>query len=210
METEADPPAIVLDFGEAVRILMVALKIEPTARSAFTARVRQLQRMGLLKREGARAYERFRYGVPELALLATAFRMMSAFMLPILAVRYLTERSKDIVPALVAALDEEDARNRFRGETSARVPILTIEGIALSRLGQKTASDSRYDGPLGKVVAASENAKLASVLGETMTDSVMIDARSFMPSLVREVRMLDYVSNEQIADDVDRLRFMAI
>lgn len=43
-----------------------------------------------------------------------------------------------------------------------------------------------------------------------MTDDVMIDARSFMPGLVNEVRALDYVSDEQIADDVDRLRFMAM
>lgn len=210
MQAQADPPAVRLEFSEAVRILMVALGVEPTARSAFISRVRQLQRMGLLKREGGRTYERFSYGLPELARLAMAFRMMSAFMLPIVAVRYLTERWSDIVPGLIAALDEDDALDRWGSEPPARVPMLAIEGVALSRLGQKAASDSRYDGPLGKVLAAAENAELASVLGETMTDGVMIDARSFMPTLIHEVRTLEYVSDEQIADDVDRLRFTAL
>lgn len=105
---------------------------------------------------------------------------------------------------------EDDALDRWGSEPPARVPMLAIEGVALSRLGQKAASDSRYDGPLGKVLAAAENAELASVLGETMTDGVMIDARSFMPTLIHEVRTLEYVSDEQIADDVDRLRFTAL
>ena len=210
METQADPPAIRLEFSEAVRILMVALEIEPTARSAFISRVRQLLRMGLLKREGGRTYERFSYGLPELARLAMAFRMMSAFMLPIVAVRYLTERWSDIVPSLVSALDGGDADDRWGGEPPARVPMVAIEGVALSRLGQKAASDSRYDGPLGRVLAVAENAEIASVLGEMMTDGMMVDARSFMPGLVHELRALDYVSGEQIADDVDRLRFMAV
>lgn len=166
--------------------------------------------MGLPKREGGRTYERFSYGLPELARLSMAFRMMSAFMLPIVAVRYLTERWPDIVPGLIAALDEGDARGRWGSGPAARFPIVAIEGVALSRLGQKAASDSRYDGPLGKVLAAFENAELASILGGTMTDGVMIDARSFMPGLVNEVRALDYVSDEQIADDVDRLGFIAM
>lgn len=114
--------------------------------------------MGLPKREGGRTYERFSYGLPELARLSMAFRMMSAFMLPIVAVRYRTERLPDIVPGLIAALDEGDTRDRWDSGPAARLPIVAIEGVALSRLGQKAASDSRYDGALGKVLAAFENA----------------------------------------------------
>lgn len=210
METQADPPAIRLDFSEALRILMAALGMEGVTRSAFQSRVRQLLRMGLLKRGEGRTYERFSYGVPELARLAVTFRMMSAFMLPNVAVRYATERWGDIVPALIGALDEADAKSRWSNDQLPRTPVLAIEGVALSRLGQKTATDSRYDGPLGRVIAHAGDADLTRVLAGTMTEGVVIDARSFMPRLVQEVRRLDYVSDAQVEDELDRLRFSAL
>lgn len=210
MATQSNPPAIRLDFSEALRVLMVALGMEGVTRSAFQSRVRQLQRMGLLKRGEGRTYERFSYGLPELARMAIAFRMMSAFMLPSVAVRYATERWADIVPALIGGLDEADARDRWSGARATHTPVLVIEGVALSRLGQKAASDSRYDGPLGRVIAHAGETGLIGVLAATMNEGVVIDTRSFMSRLVGELRGLDYVSDAQIADEVDRLRFSAL
>lgn len=210
MATQTDPPAIRLDFSEALRVLMVALGMEGVTRSAFQSRVRQLQRMGLLKRGEGRTYERFSYGLPELARMAIAFRMMSAFMLPSVAVRYATERWADIVPALIGGLNEADAQDRWSADPPPPTPVLAIEGVALSRLGQKAASDSRYDGPLGRVVAVAGATELTSVLASIMTKGAVIDTRSFMPRLLQEVRDLDYVSDAQIADEVDRLRFSAL
>jgi uncharacterized protein YfeS len=43
-----------------------------------------------------------------------------------------------------------------------------------------------------------------------MTEGVVIDTRSFMSRLIEELRGLDYVSEAQIADEVDRLRFSAL
>ncbi|WBH15823.1 hypothetical protein [Sphingomonas radiodurans] len=209
MATQDDTPAILLDFSEALRVLMSALGMEGVTRSAFQSRVRQLQRMGLLSREEGRTYERFSYGLLELARMAIAFRMMSAFMLPSVAVRYATERWAEIVPSLIGGLDEADARNRWSGDSARHTPVLAIEGVALSRLGQKAASDSRYDGPLGRVIAHSGETDLIGVLTTTMTEGVVIDTRSFMSRLVGELRRLDYVSEAQVANEVDRLRFSA-
>lgn len=210
METEAQPPAIRIDFSEALRILIVALGMEDVPRSAFQSRVRQLLRMGLLKRGEGRTYERFSYGLAELARLAVTFRMMSAFMLPNIAVRYATERWADVVTALVGALDEADGQDRWSNAQRLQTPVLAIEGMALSRLGQKTATDSRYDGPLGRVIALGGEANLIGVMGQTMTEGVVIDARSFMPRLVQELRLLDYISDAQVGDELDRLRLSAL
>lgn len=207
MQIRTDAHAIQLDFNEVIRVLMLALEIDPAARSAVQARVRQLQRMGLSKRSGGRAYERFTYGLVELATLATAFRLMAAFVLPIVAVRFLTERWADFVPALVSGVAHIDGADQPNvGETDSG-PLVAIEGVALSRLGQKAATDSRYDGPLGRIDRHAGSAILDDVFGTAMVGGVVIDTRTYMAGLISALAALDFVSTAQIADEIDRLRF---
>ncbi|CAN5598402.1 hypothetical protein BH10PSE14_BH10PSE14_35220 [soil metagenome] len=210
MQNRTDAHAIQLDFNEAIRILMLALEIDPAARSAVQARVRQLQRMGLSKRPEGRAYERFTYGLLELATLATAFRLMAAFVLPIVAVRLLTERWADFVPALVSGVADADVEYEWGAGETDQGPLIAIEGVSLSRLGQKTATDSRYDGPLGRIDRHAGNAMMDDVFGATMVGGVVIDTRSYMVGLAGNLAALDFVSTAQIADEIDRLRFSVL
>lgn len=188
---------------------MCALGQPEEARSAFQARIRQLQRIGLLKKPDGKAYERFTYGLVELAALATAFRLMAAFMLPSLAVRYLTERWGDFVPALLGGLGGELAGDRW-GDDTYTERYIAIEGVALARLGQKGANDTRYDGPLGLVVAYVGEATLDRVSETGVPQGVVVATRGYMTALVSELRKLDFLSSEQIADEIDRLRFSAL
>ena len=210
MQYRTDAHAIQLDFNEAIRVLMLALEIDPAARSAVQARVRQLQRMGMSKRSAGRAYERFTYGLVELAMIATAFRLMAAFVLPIVAVRLLSERWADFVPALVSGVGHADADGLLTVEEADDGPLIAIEGVALSRLGQKTATDSRYDGPLGRVDRHAASAILDDVFGSTMVGGVVIDTRTYMVGLTGNLAALEFVSTAQIADEIDRLRFSAL
>jgi hypothetical protein len=206
--------AIRLSFGEAIRILMAVLEIEPTdaARSAFGSRVRQLQRMGLLGRSGDKSYERFTYGLVELARLATTFRLMTAFMLPSVAKRFVTERWADILPGVVAGIGDA-APHDFWSERDGAAPdrpVVVIEGVSLAELGQKTTSDPRYDGPLGMIA-------LLPAIGMPSADSerpivagAMIDTRPYMTKLVEALLALEAVSEARVADEIDRLRFSAL
>ncbi len=189
---------------------MAALEQPESARSAFQARIRQLQRIGLLKKPDGKAYERFSYGLVELAALATAFRLMAAFMLPIVAVRYVSERWADFIPALVAGLGPDHARSRWGEGQPLDASFVAIEGVALARLGQKAASDTRYDGPLGLITCHPDNDALSKVWGETTRQGIVFDTRPYMSALITNLATLETVSEEQVADEIDRLRFSAL
>jgi hypothetical protein len=210
MSGRVQPPAIRLGYEEATTLLMEALVQPESARSAFQARIRQLQRIGLLKKPDSKAYERFSYGLVELAALATAFRLMAAFMLPIVAVRYVSERWADFLPALVAGLGSDYAHSRWDEGQPFDVSFVAIEGVALARLGQKAASDTRYDGPLGQVSCHPDNDALGKLWSETTPQGILVDTRPYMAALIAKLAAVETVSDEQIADEIDRLRFSAL
>ena len=209
MALNRNEASIRLSYGAAIDVLMQTLDTDAEARSAFAARVRQLQRVGLCKPTGS--YNRFTYGLVELAAIATAFQMMSAFMLPIVAVRFLNERWSIFVPPLVAGTGDAMGRAfwRERDVPQPDTPIIFMEGVALSRLGQKSASDSRYDGPLGKTMALSPGDVIGRAFG-TVTAGVMIDTRSYMPRLIGALEATEPVSRRQLEDEIDRLRYSAL
>jgi hypothetical protein len=209
MSGRAQPPAIRLTYEEATTLLMEALEQPDGARSAFQARIRQLQRIGLLKDTGGKAYARFTYGLVELAILATAFRLMAAFMLPVVAVRHLDERWAEFVPALLSGMGDY-GRSRWDQDTPCAGPFVAIEGTALSRLGQKGASDTRYDGPLGAIRCIGASDHVETVWKAAAAQGVLIDTRTYIAPLVAKLAELETVSSRQLADEIDRLRFSGL
>ena len=205
MSGRAQPQAIRLGYEEATTLLMEALEQPEGARSAFQARIRQLQRIGLLKKPNGKAYERFSYGLVGLAALATAFRLMAAFILPIVAVRHINERWADFVPALLSGIGEQ-GRSRW-DHTPPAGRFVAIEGTALARLGQKGASDTRYDGPLGAIRCIGDSDPVETIWNASAAQGVLIDTRAYMAPLVAKLGDLETVSSRQLADEIDRLRF---
>ena len=190
-----------ISFADARDLLLEILGLDPDAQPAMRARIRQLQKLGLDQLEAR--YARRDYGLTELTKLATAFRLMQAFMLPSIAVRYLTERWSDFVPALLAGIDHDFASELGVRRLIPATPLVLIEGIALNRFGQKGANDARYDGPLGMIICLpAENAKLEV---QKPASGLLLDTRSFMPALLNGLQIKAALSGRQLAHEIDRL-----
>ena len=190
-----------LAFASVRDLLLETLGLDSEAKPAMRARIRQLQNLGLAA--SAMPYARHDYGLVELARLAAAFRMMQAFMLPIVAVRYLTERWEDFVPALIAGIGADLVREFDAVVPVGGKPLVLIEGIALSRFGQKSANDKRYDGPLGRIELLTSDASMFE--SPPIASSLLLDTRSFMPGLVRGLQNRGAISERQIAHEIARL-----
>lgn len=195
---------ITLTFTDAVTVLMDACGIPPAGRKAFEARVRHLQRLGLPARTSDQKMSRIDYGIAELAAFATAFRLMAAFLIPVLAVRYVTERWDQLAPFALAGAREAlpaDYLIRRRVEACA---IAIFEGNALADLGQKGRLDERYVGPLGRIVVADPaSADLAAMTGGA---ALLIDSRTYMPLIVERVADLALATDADLMGELDRLR----
>ena len=186
---------------------MAACGIAPSARTAFDARIRQLQRLGVPQRDDANT-GRIDYGVAELAGLATAVRLMAAFMVPSLAARYVTERWAVLVPALMAgagsALPADYVARRSIGETT----IFAIAAGALSDLGRQKRHDERYTGALGELVLV-DRAALPETIDGFGGAGLVIDTATYMPVIVDGFAAAAMATNSELAHQLDRLRFYA-
>lgn len=202
---ESADRAVEMSFPETTDVLMAACGAEPGARSAFAARVRHLQRLGLPPRGGLPANARLVYGLAEMAAIATAFRLMDAFLLPTIASRYVLERWTELTPWLVAgAVDELPAGYAVRRPlTGGRH--LVLQGSALAELGRKAAHEGRYDGRLGKV-SLHGDAVAAVIAAAAGGAGTVVDSASFMPALVAAMRRKPDVSAEHLVHELDRLR----
>lgn len=195
--------AINLSFSNAVTVLMIACEVPPSGRSAFEARIRLLQRSGVPVRTPDQRMSRIDYGIAELAALATAFKLMAAFMTPALAARYVTERWQQLAPFALAG-----ARDAFPPDYLFRRPISTgsiavFEGNALADMGQKERHDPRYAGELGNVTVTNAAclAPLANKVG------VFIDSSTFMPAIVTHAVEVAMATDAELATELDMLRF---
>lgn len=195
--------AINLSFSQAVTVLMDACGVELSGRSAFEARVRLLQRIGVPPRTPEQRMSRIDYGISELAALATAFKLMAAFMTPALAARYVTEHWHVLAPFALAG-----ARDAFPSGYLARRPITVgsiavFEGNALADMGQKDRHDPRYAGSLGRVTIT-DAAKLAAL---AYGAGLLIDSSAFMPVIVSKAAKLAMATDADLAAELDMLRF---
>ncbi|WP_242154036.1 hypothetical protein [Sphingomonas sp. BAUL-RG-20F-R05-02] len=187
-------------------LLMRACGIGPSALTAFEARVRQLQRLGLLRDEGVRAAGRLDYGILELAALATAMRLMAAFMVPSLAARHVTERWGTLVPALLAG-----ARTALPKDYVARRPleegtIIVIQGSALADMGQRGQHGERYVGDIGDAVVSDRTA-LSAAMKSLGGAAILLDTATYMPAIVNGFAQATMATVSELSHELDRLRF---
>ena len=206
MQTSRDL-AINLSFSDAVTVLMEACCVPPPVRKAFEARIRHLQRLGIPARPADERNSRITYGIVELAMLATTFRLMAAFMIPVLAVRYVNERWAELAPFTLAG-----ARDVLPEAYLARRPmtggtVAVIEGNALADLGQKGRLDERYAGALGEVLVV--DADTRDIVLRVRGAGTVIDSRTYMPVIVTRTVELAMATDADLAMELDRLRFVA-
>lgn len=199
---------IALSFTDALNVLMNACSVPRTGRTAFEARVRHLQRLGLPARGPDDHGARIAYGIPELAGLATAFRFMAAFLPPALAVRYVVERWADLAPFVLAGAREALPASYLMRRSIGNGTIAIIAGNALADLGHKGRHDERNAGPLGRlVIVGSDEPDIISIVGGA---GLLIDSRTYMPALVTTVAACATATDADLADELDRLRFAPI
>lgn len=194
-----------LSFADAITVLMEACSITPEARSAFDARVRHLQRLGVPER-GEDGAGRLRYGIAELAALATAVRLMDAFMAPALAARYVTERWASLAPFVLAG-----AREALPESYVARRPIppktfAVFRANALAMLGKRRQHDERGDEPLGSIRICDE-AQATAITDAVDGAGLVLDSRTFMPAIVRRWAELLSATEAELSSELDQLRF---
>lgn len=185
---------------------MSACGIDPSARTAFDARIRQLQRIGVPRHDDKRPAGRLDYGIVELAALATATRLMAAFMVPSLAARYVTERWKTLAPALLAG-----ARAALPATYLARRPlsdetIIVMEATALADLGRQGQHDERYTGALGDLIAV-DLAALQNAVRKIGGAGLVLDAAGYMPGIVEGFSQETMATEQELFHELDRLRF---
>lgn len=199
---------VALRHAQAIHLLMTACGIDPSARTAFDARIRQLQRLGMSRRDYAVPAGRIDYGIVELGGLATAVRLMAAFMVPSLAARYVTERWTVLVPALMAgagsALPTEYVVRRSIGKAT----MIVIAGGALSDLGRQKRHDERYTGALSDLILT-DRAVLADTMEELGGAGLAIDTATYMPAIVKGFAAETMATSHELAHQLDRLRFSA-
>jgi len=187
-------------------VLLEACGIASDARAAFDARVRHLQKLGVPHR-GEDGGGRFRYGISELAALATAVRLMDAFMAPALAARYVTERWNELSPFVLAgargALPESYiARRSIPTETFA-----VFRANALAMLGKRRQHDERGDEPLGSIRIC-EKARAAAITDAVDGAGLVLDSRTYMPTIVNRWAELLSATETELGSELDRLRFV--
>lgn len=200
----APTPRLTLRYAQAVTVLMAACRIDPTARTAFEARIRQLQRLGVPPRVD-RQESGPTYGLAELAAFATAIRLMAAFMVPSLAARYVTESWGTLAPALLAG-----ARGALSESYVARRPlidetVIVVAASALDDLGRQGRHDERYGGALGEVVLLSPSSAIEAV--GKLDGGVVIDTTTFMPILLAGFVEATIATEQNAAHELDLLRF---
>lgn len=197
-------PRLALSFGNTLDVLMAACRVDSDGRETLGSRVRQLQRLGLPRL--APPEGRPSYGLLEIVELATAMRLMAAFMMPTLAARYVLERW-DVLSECVLAGAKGDIPTSYLERRPIRpVTLLVIEGSALADLGRKGKHDDRYVGPLGNVTAT-DPGSLEAALATTDGAAAILDSRTYMPAVLNRFRDRAAATETELAYELDRLRF---
>lgn len=185
-------------------MLIAACGIDNDAQTAFEARIRQLQRLGVPAGMNTPA-GRPEYGLAELAAFATAIRLMAAFMVPSLAARYAMEYWPMLAPALLAG-----AREALPASYLARRPLgdetlIVIAPSALDELGRQGRHDERYGGALGAVMVLPPPESIDAI--RETGGAIVLDTTHFMPTLVAGYADAAVATGQDLAHELDLLRF---
>ncbi|MBN8816534.1 MAG: hypothetical protein J0J06_13930 [Sphingomonas sp.] len=194
-----------LTFADSVTVLMDACGLPVSARTAFDARLRQLQRHGVPVRDDATS--RIRYGIAELAAFATATKLMDAFMVPALAARYVVERWPELAPCMLAG-----AKNALPAGYLARRSIpsesfAVFGSNALAQMGKRHRHDERYVEPLGTVRVIDER-RAAATAAAAGGAGLVLDSAMYMPTIVRQWAERLSATETEVSAELDRLRFV--
>lgn len=176
------------------------------ALSALDARIRQLQKQGITARRENEKFVRLEYGLVEIAGLATGIKLLSAFMAPTVAARYVSECWPQVAPALVAGIGDAapNAWHETRPAIGGRY--LVFAGAALNEIGRKAASEGRYDWPLGSVRSFAD-ADVAAVASAAGGAGVILDTAVYMPSVVRQISCMPMVTEDDIVEELNLIRW---
>ncbi|MBB3472783.1 hypothetical protein [Sphingomonas sp. BK345] len=185
-------------------VLMAACGIDPAARSAFAARVRQLQRLGMPPHREGRA-DGPAYGLAELTAFATAVRLMAAFMVPSLAARYVIECWPRLAPALLAGAREALPVSYLARRPLGNETVIVIAPSALHDLGRQGRHDERYAGTLGDIAVVSPASAIDAA--RRMGGGVVLDTTAFMPKLVAGFVDAAIATEQDTMLELDLLRF---
>lgn len=200
----ATSPPLSLSFSDVVTTLMQACSLPPLARAAFDGRLRHLQRLGMLDRADG-GPRNLRYGIREVAQLATAMRLIDASMPPALAARYVRERWDTFTPVVLAGAVGAVPSRYLARRSLPSTPFAVIRASALSLLGQRQQHDHRGDEPLGSVIALGEaDATFAEAIAGA---ALVIDSRTYMPAVVRNWAERLLATETELMTELDRLRF---
>ena len=189
---------------------MGACGVEVARRASFEARVRHLQRLGLPDRGEVKSHSRYAYGLAELAGIATALRLIDAFMPPTLAVRHVAGCWAALAPCLAAGAGDEAPAGYWGPHRPAGGTLAVIAGAGLADIGTSAAHERRYAGPLGTVRVFGGADATAGLAAATGGAGVLLDAGAYMPVLLASLRAVDLVTEEDLADELDRLRAGAV
>lgn len=200
-----EPPLLSLRFTDAVTVLMEACGIADGARSPFDARIRHLQRLGVPVR-GDESSNRLRYGIPELAALATAVRLMDAFMAPALAARYVTERWNVLAPFALAGAGEALPSGYVARRSVPSATFAAFRASALAMLGKRQLHDERGEEPLGAIRICDE-ARPAAITDAVEGAGIILDSRVYMPVILRRWAEFLSATEAELGSELDRLKF---
>ena len=194
-----------LSFADTITVLLAACGLPAAARTAFDARVRQLQRHGVPARDGDPS-NRIRYGIAELAALGTATKLMDAFMVPALAARYVVERWTELAPCMLVGAREALPANYLARRSIPTESFAVFGSNALAQMGKRHRHDERYAEPLGTVrVVDEKHAAAAAALGGA---GLVLDSRTYMPIIVQQWAERLSATDSELSSELDRLRFV--
>jgi hypothetical protein len=123
----------------------------------------------------------------------------------------------NLVPALIDGIDRALLREICAVVPAGNRSLVLIEGIALAQLGQKSANDKRYDGPLGRIVRVGPDG--VDEAGRAISSGLLLDTRSFMLRLIKGLKAsaamsdLTQVKNSRwcfFVTDLPKMHFLKI
>ena len=198
-------PLLSLSFADAITVLLDACGLSQNARAAFDARIRHLQRLGVPSRTDDMA-GRLHYGIPELAALATAVRLMDAFMAPALAARYVTERWQLLAPFALAGVGEALPASYIARRAIPPATFAVFQANALAMLGKRRQHDERGEEPLGSLRVCDE-VRAAAITEALNGAGLVLDSRTYMPAIIRGWVGHLAATEVELGTELDRLRF---
>jgi hypothetical protein len=197
-------PETLVQRREMLLMLAGAFKVPPEGGDALTARVRLLNDLGIPRTGRAGAHVRLRYGLLEVAEIATALCLMDSHVPPAAAAWKVLEAWGGFVRlAFAAIIDEVPAELRPRYRSMDRGRFGVIRSRVLSTLGGRQGPDAGGELVSGTLHLTSDLHE--PVGGGVARSGIVVDAGDYMPSLLKSFGAAR-MPHEDLRAMLDRLR----